>query len=199
VVGVGVPLLAACLALGRALAGFERDQAAALLDVHVAHPQAAPRALRARLADPVAWRSLAWLALRCVLAGSATLLLAVCGLIALAALAVPFDDGWLQWSGWSSPSGPLMLWTLLGLPVVAAAALAGLDALAAVGSAAAPKLLGGGPEAQVAALTRRTAQLGERARLAAQLHDSVGHTMTASMLQAAAARRTLDRDPRVRA
>ncbi|WP_282690602.1 histidine kinase, partial [Streptomyces sp. CC216C] len=51
------------------------------------------------------------------------------------------------------------------------------------------------PEDRLAAAERRAADLAVRNRLARELHDSVGHALSAVTLQAGAARRVLDRDP----
>ncbi|MFF9282334.1 sensor histidine kinase [Streptomyces griseosporeus] len=59
----------------------------------------------------------------------------------------------------------------------------------------APALLGPTPEDRLAAAEARAADLAVRNRLARELHDSVGHALSAVMLQASAARRVLDSDP----
>lgn len=59
----------------------------------------------------------------------------------------------------------------------------------------APVLLGPSTAERVAALEATAAGLAERNRLARELHDSVGHALTVTTLQAAAARTVLDRDP----
>ncbi|MFJ8233941.1 sensor histidine kinase [Streptomyces sp. NPDC094448] len=92
------------------------------------------------------------------------------------------------------PSGALPL-----LPVAGAAMLVALAACAAAAGAllarAAPVLLGPTPADRLAAAERRAARLAERNRLARELHDSVGHALSAVTLQAGAARRVLDHDP----
>ncbi|MGX2997937.1 sensor histidine kinase [Streptomyces sp. JNUCC 64] len=92
-------------------------------------------------------------------------------------------------SGW-----PLALAPLGGLASLAALALCAAGA-GAVLARAVPVLLGPARSDLLAAAERRAADLAVRNRLARELHDSVGHALSAVGLQAAAARRLLDRDP----
>jgi signal transduction histidine kinase len=84
--------------------------------------------------------------------------------------------------------------TALGLAMLIGLAysIAGLGALAAL---MAPVLLGPSAQERIAALEARADRLAERNRLARELHDSVGHALTVTTLQAAAARELLDTDP----
>ncbi|WP_035850609.1 sensor histidine kinase [Kitasatospora azatica] len=92
------------------------------------------------------------------------------------------------------PPGGLLLGLPLGLALLALllTASAGAGALLAH---CAPLLLGPTPAERLAAAERRTLELAQRNRLARELHDSVGHALSAVTLQAAAARRVLRRDP----
>ncbi|WP_329277459.1 sensor histidine kinase [Streptomyces sp. NBC_00691] len=90
------------------------------------------------------------------------------------------DRPWWVWAAF--PAGLLML---LGLAATAAAT----GALLARG---APRLLGPSPADRLAAAERRAAEAESRNRLARELHDSVGHALSAVTLQAGAARRVLD-------
>ena len=88
--------------------------------------------------------------------------------------------------GWAVVLGPVLLAGLV-------AVTAGLGWAAAW---LAPRLLGPDQADRLAALERRTAELTERNRLARELHDSIGHALSVTTLQAMAARKVLDRDPR---
>ncbi|WP_037846710.1 sensor histidine kinase [Streptomyces sp. NRRL S-474] len=90
-------------------------------------------------------------------------------------------------------------WALALSPVAGAASLIALAGCAAGCGALlarwAPVLLGPTPEDRLAAAEARAADLAVRNRLARELHDSVGHALSAVTLQASAARRVLDSDP----
>ncbi|CAM5571618.1 sensor histidine kinase [Streptomyces tanashiensis] len=91
------------------------------------------------------------------------------------------DRAWV----WAAlPAGLLML-----LALAAAAAATG-----ALLARQAPRLLGPSPADRLAAAERRAAEAESRNRLARELHDSVGHALSAVTLQAGAARRVLDGD-----
>ncbi|QJS13186.1 two-component sensor histidine kinase [Streptomyces argyrophyllae] len=78
-------------------------------------------------------------------------------------------------------------WALLApLPLLALYALVvGLGELVTAG---ARRLLGPSAAERLAALEERTEQLLERARIARELHDSIGHALTVAVVQAGAAR-----------
>ncbi|MFJ6075424.1 sensor histidine kinase [Streptomyces sp. NPDC093065] len=90
-------------------------------------------------------------------------------------------------------------WALVLSPLAGGAMLAALAGCAAGCGALlarwAPALLGPSAEDRVAAAEARAADLAVRNRLARELHDSVGHALSAVTLQASAARRLLDTDP----
>jgi signal transduction histidine kinase len=100
---------------------------------------------------------------------------------------LPFPTGGRAW--WLPLVGVLLPVVLLYAAAAAGAALARL----------APRLLGPTPTermaAELAAAHVAERALAERNRLARELHDSVGHALTVTTLQAGAAARVLDSDP----
>ena len=167
---------------------LEITAARALLDADIPEPDPAT-------ADswPARRRALLWLLLN----------LAVGGLTALVTLAVlPTAIGFL-FAPWlvlrPFPTGAYAAWMpVVGLllPVIL------LNAVSAGGAALArlaPRVLGPTPTERLAAELERAHNaeraLAERNRLARELHDSVGHALTVTTLQAGAAARVLDTDP----
>ncbi|WP_399883547.1 sensor histidine kinase [Streptomyces sp. BBFR51] len=90
-------------------------------------------------------------------------------------------------------------WVLFLAPFAGAAMLVALAGCAGVCGTLlarwAPALLGPCAEDRLAAAEARAADLAVRNRLARELHDSVGHALSAVTLQASAARRVLESDP----
>ncbi|RKT04025.1 histidine kinase [Streptomyces sp. 3211.6] len=97
-------------------------------------------------------------------------------------------------TAWFSEEAEPYLSPLTGVVLLAAlaAVCAGAGALLA---RLAPVLLGPTAEDRLAAAEERAADLAVRNRLARELHDAVGHALSAVTLQAGAARRVLDSDP----
>ena len=99
----------------------------------------------------------------------------------------PFPTGGRAW--WLPLVGALLPVVLLHASSAAGAALARL----------APRMLGPTPTermaTELAAAHAAERALAERNRLARELHDSVGHALTVTTLQAGAAARVLDTDP----
>ncbi|GAB3365543.1 sensor histidine kinase [Modestobacter lapidis] len=183
--GVGLLLLLLLLAVTRGLAGVERRLTSALLGVELARgervraePRVARRVQRLVL-SPGTWRALGWLGVR-VLLGTATLATLFFAVAAVVALSV------------QPPWNPLTAVPLLALVVVVVlVALVALELQARLAAAVVPRLLGAATEQRIAALQQTSRRLADRNRLARDLHDTIGHALTASLLQATAARRTL--------
>ncbi|WP_084958381.1 histidine kinase [Thermoactinospora rubra] len=101
----------------------------------------------------------------------------------LGLLGRPYGPGWS--AAWWPPLGLASLAALLALVRGAGVLLARL----------APALLGPSAAERLAQAEAHAQDLAGRARLARELHDSVGHALSVVTLQAAAAGRVLERDP----
>ncbi|GGR42030.1 signal transduction histidine kinase [Nocardioides luteus] len=112
------------------------------------------------------------------LAGAA---LAATGIMLNPADAARFEDGRGPWGPAGGPEGDVSLWQALGQVALVAA-------FGAVGTA-----LRSRNEAR--AQRQRRAVSDERVRMAADLHDGVGHGLAVIAMQAGAALHVLDRDP----
>lgn len=163
---------------------------------------AARRLLRVPLPDPVAgrapgttrWRTSVWMLLHVALGWLAALV------PVLLIMAVCLPGGWLGGElrlslfgrsvrvadGW--PSWVVALGCLLLAPALCAAVTGMLRW-------AAPRLLGPSPAELLVHAAERGRLLAERNELATELHDSIGHTLTAATIQAAVAGEMLATDP----
>ncbi|WP_406115853.1 sensor histidine kinase [Kitasatospora purpeofusca] len=100
--------------------------------------------------------------------------------LSLSGRSVRLDGGRLSWV--------VALGCLLLAATVCAAVSGALRWLA-------PRLLGPSPAEQLALAAEREQSLAERNRLARELHDSIGHTLTATTIQAAVAGEVFGADP----
>ena len=140
------------------------------------------------------WRAPLWIVLHVMvgwLAALATSVLFIMGIslpgnwlggtarISLFDTSVDVTGGWT----WSVAAGCLLL--AVGICVLVATLLRWL----------APRLLGPSTAERLALAEERELQLAERNRVAHELHDSIGHTLTAATLQAAVAGEGLASDP----
>lgn len=141
------------------------------------------------------WRAAAWFALHLALGAVVALALLVAVPLAtqLVLSAAGVDRDFLVQVAPALARQPAV-WVVLA--VVALLAVPYLTALARrVLRQAAVPLLGPDQTARIAELEARADRLAERGRLARELHDSVGHALTITTLQAAAASRQLATDP----
>ncbi|MGW2178733.1 sensor histidine kinase [Streptomyces sp. NPDC001732] len=119
--------------------------------------------------------------------------------LALTLMALPFSKTVRDFRIFGPSGAPGGPWALVLPPLAGVAILVALAVGAALAGALlagrAPVLLGPTPEDRLAAAERRAADLAARNRLARELHDSVGHALSAVTLQAGAARKVLDSDP----
>ncbi|MBM7817662.1 signal transduction histidine kinase [Cellulosimicrobium cellulans] len=141
------------------------------------------------------WRAAAWYGLHLTL--GAAVLVVVLFLVPVATQLVLSATGvepvlLTDWRPWEA----LPAWTWLVTAVLALLAVPYVVALArAMLRQAALPLLGPDQTERIAELEAAADRDAERGRLARELHDSVGHALTVTTLQAAAAARLLDRDP----
>ncbi|WP_069884543.1 sensor histidine kinase [Streptomyces luteocolor] len=189
---VGLPL-AAITALFPLTRPMSVAAVRALCDVPDDSLAEGPARTRAERGRTVAWFTL-HLGLGGIISGmSLALPPFACFLIAL-----PFVPS-LRDPGTGAPEVFGEPWMLALAPFLGLAALTALAACVAVAGGLlarrAPGLLGPTPADRLAAAEQRAADLAVRNRLARELHDSVGHALSAVTLQASAARRVLDHDP----
>ncbi|GHG47847.1 sensor histidine kinase [Streptomyces griseocarneus] len=138
------------------------------------------------------WRTPLWLLLHAALGWTGAL---VSGVLLLAGLTLPLGaEAGLSLYGWSvRVVGGWQSWVLaLGCVLPAAA---GCAAVTGALRWLAPRLLGPSSAERLALAAERELALAERNRLAHELHDSIGHTLTATTIQAAVAGEVLAADP----
>ncbi|MFJ5139050.1 sensor histidine kinase [Streptomyces sp. NPDC088707] len=158
----------------------------------------APSAARPPRTSPEAgqrWRTPLWLLLHVTLGWTGAL---ASGLLLFLALALP--GGWLRaelafsmfgrsarvtggWQSWAEALGCLLLAAVVCVLVTRALRWS------------APKLLGPSTAERLALAAERERLLAERNRLAHELHDSIGHTLTTTTIQAAVAGELMSTDP----
>ncbi|MFF9812977.1 sensor histidine kinase [Streptomyces sp. NPDC014006] len=190
---VGLPLAALTGALFPMTRPLEAGAARTLCGID---PDAlSPTPARGRAARG---RSAAWFTLHLGLGGILSGMSLAVPPFAVVLMVLPLFAG-LRGTGLGLPEVLVHGWGLALAPLAGLAMLVALAGCAA-GSGAllarwAPALLGPTPEERLAAAEARAADLAVRNRLARELHDSVGHALSAVTLQASAARRVLDSDP----
>jgi len=207
IIWVGVPILLASVVAWRAMGRFERR----FVEVMVGGPIEKPRPVqngrttwgraKAMLADSYTYRSFFWLLLRFPF-GIAGFVIGVVGLaVSVALLAAPialvFQDTWTR----SNPPELIegLEWLAVMLPLVgilvAAVTAHVINGFAELHLMLARSLLGPGTRQEIQVQRRRAEVAEERTRLAHELHDSVGHTLTMIVVQAGAGGHVYDRDP----
>jgi len=207
IIWVGVPILLGSVMAWRVMGRFERR----FIEMMVGGPIEAPRPIqngdttwgraKTMLADSYTYRSFFWLLLRFPF-GIAGFVIGVVGLaVSVAMLAAPvaliFQDTWMRSGTPELIEG--LEWLVVMLPlvgiVVAAVTAHVINGFAEVHLVLARSLLGPGARQEVRVQRRRAEAAEERTRLAHELHDSVGHTLTMIVVQAGAGGHVYDRDP----
>ncbi|MEI5101701.1 histidine kinase [Streptomyces sp. PmtG] len=166
----------------------------------------ARRALRVPLPDPTAvrrpegppgdrWRTPLWLLLHVALGWTGAL---ASGALILAGLTLPGNwlgaEAGLSLFGWTvRTDGGWRNWAVALCCLLLAAVVCVL--VTSVLRWLAPRLLGPSSAERMALAAEREQALAARNRLAHELHDSIGHTLTATTIQAAVAGEVLSADP----
>ncbi|MGW2304502.1 sensor histidine kinase [Streptomyces sp. NPDC001809] len=139
-------------------------------------------------------RTSVWLVLRCwwglLVASVVAQLLSVTGTLASA----PAVEGTRTILGVAVPGGHRHIWYLGLVPPLLVAVLGLVVWAGNVQLALARRLLGPSTAERLAVAERRADELLARNRLAGELHDSIGHALTVTVLQASAARELIDAD-----
>ncbi len=195
IIWIGVPILFGLMAAARAIGALERRLANSLLGFAITPPPS----VRTRGGSPwrqmvdlararSTWRALGWCLLRLPLALVAWGLVFGILTLGLTMCATPWD---------ALVDAPIWARIVMGLGGVATLILTAhaVTWCGWVHGRLARGLLGTSPADRVAVAEARAEAADTRTDLARELHDSVGHSVTAAVLQASAARRVLTTDP----
>lgn len=211
IIWVGVLILVGTVVVWRGLGHFERRLANGMLQAGIDRPEPLPiderratlwERIKAMLGDSYTYRSFFWLLLRFPL-GIASFTVGVTGIaVTIGFLGAPLVLA-IPGTEWGFDGLPAALesleWLALLLPllglVVAALTAHLINAFAEVFVMIGRSLLGPGARREVQVARRRATAAEERTRLAHELHDSVGHTLTRIVVQSGAGVHVFDRDP----
>ena len=203
IVWIGVPILLGLLAASRAFAAFDRGLANRLLGTAIPAPAAQRERggslwaqVKALVRSRTTWRSILWLTLRFPLGLAAFVVPVTIAGTGAALIVAPFTSAFtgahrvIAFSGGTTAAcvaGGLALCCSRRTPIDGLAWIHGADSRGACSGRRAAR--------SSRCCAARTERADARADLARELHDSVGHSVTAAVLQASAARRVLDTDP----
>ncbi len=202
IVWVGVPLLALSVLAWRAMADFDRHFTSAMLGVAIPRPPdptvgvtGVMHKAKAIMTDVSTWRSFTWLMLRFPLGilGFVVVVLSIAWVLATIAFPLAIVAG-AEIEPSSSRLAGFWLLPVVGILLTPLFAHF-VNGIGVLQGQLARSLLSPTAAQQTAALRRRTSVLEERTRLAHELHDSVGHTLTMIVVQAGAGRHVYDTDP----
>lgn len=198
VVWIGIGMLALVQLLSRWIGHFERWLANSWLHARVSKPDPVPKGTlvqrgRALLSDEFGYRSLLWSFVR-VFTGSLGFVLAVVAFVVpisltTAPIAYIWESdipGQWEWTLWVAP--------LLGIPAFIGAAH--LVQAAGRGSARLAEIFLGTRASDTSAEAEaRARRAEEQVRIDQELHDSIGHVLTMTVVQAGAGAHVFDSDP----
>lgn len=222
IIWVGIPILVFTQISMRWIGALERSQANALLGASIDRPApvrprpgaagAANWWMRsvhwsgARMHDAHAWRVAAWVAARLVLGpvGFAVALVGIVVPISIVGAIVQAAMFALGWGDWMTDAesvdvvNTVTFWVLVGSPVLILAAPLFAWASRGVAAAHVPLArwaLGSCESERVRRATERAERAEERVRIDQELHDSIGHMITMTIVQAGAGAHVFDTDP----
>lgn len=190
--GVGILLVLVVLMVVRACGSWERAAARRLAGVSVRQGPAlrreggVVRRLRLLVTSGSTWRTLAWLGVRILVSSAvvAALVLAGAAVGVLLTYSQPYSLGLPR----------SLLFDLLALALASGCVLVAvrvLDLSTRGLALVAPTLLGAATQERIAAMRRASVRVAGRTAVARDLHDTIGHALTASLVQAEAAQRAL--------
>lgn len=195
VVLVGLPLLLGGALVMVAVARLDRWLLRRLVHEEVEDPEAWPAGRPWRRPGPVRIaRDAAFVLSRTAIGLAALLLVVASGVAAVAGLGASLVDGFVATSRWTSTAGAASWWGPL-LAVASLGVAAAVLTLAGFLQTMLATLLGPTESSRLERARHRQHVADERARLAADLHDAVGHALTVTALQAAAAATVVRTDP----
>lgn len=222
IIWVGIPILVFTQMSMRWIGASERGLANVLLDAKIDRParmRPRPGAAAAtntwmrsvhwsgaHMHDAHAWRVAAWVGARLVLGpvGFAVALVGVVVPISILAAIVQAATFALGWGDWMTDAesadvvNVVSFWVLVGSPVLILAAPLFAWASRGVAAAHVPLArwaLGSCESERVRRATERAERAEERVRIDQELHDSIGHMITMTIVQAGAGAHVFDSDP----
>ena len=199
IVWVGLPMLVLTHLLSRGIGHVERGLLNGLVDAGIPAPHRLPKftpknAFSTVMRDGFAWRNLGWSAMRLLLGPIGFVLAIVSFVVPLALVAAPisfFFDQNDDLGGWEN-----LFWLgpFVGIPLMFLMAIvvrATGDLMGRLGNL----MLGPTADELAAELDDRSERVEARLRLDQELHDSIGHVLTMTVVQAGAGVHVFDSDP----
>ncbi len=199
VVWVGLPLLVLTHLFSRGIGHVERGLLNGLLDAGIPAPrrlaQLTPKtAFSTVMRDGFGWRNLGWSAMRLLLGPIGFVLAVVSFVVPLSLIAAPISFLFDQNSDLGGWENLFWLGPIVGIPLLFLMPIVVRGTGELIGRLGRLML---GPTADELAdeLDERTERVEARLRLDQELHDSIGHVLTMTVVQAGAGVHVFDSDP----
>lgn len=192
---VGLPVLLGGLVLVSAMARLDRWLVTRVVGLTIDDPEpgrAGPSWTRASLVRVT--RDATFVLARSAVGLGALMLCAAAVIVSVAGVGAFTSDGFLANGQWQSRAGASSWW---GPLLAVGAVVAGATVLVVAGllQTTLAGLLGPTESLRLERARHQQGAADERARIAADLHDALGHSLTVTTLQAAAAARVVRTDP----